>query len=120
MKKLPYDNFEPRKFIVRDWLALDRTILANERTFLAYGRTALALVISGLTFIKFFGHLAYSLIGYVFIVLGVGVFAFGLKRYWHMERHYRGLSHLSDEMLPTELKREFEDVKRIENAIRKP
>lgn len=119
MKKLPYDNFDPRKFIVRDWLALDRTILANERTFLAYGRTSLALVISGLTFIKFFDHVAYSLIGYVFIVLGAGIFAFGLKRYLHMQTHYRGLSHMSDEMLPGELKKEFEDVKRIEEAMRR-
>lgn len=112
MKKLPYDNFDPRQFIVRDWLALDRTILANERTFLAYGRTSLALVISGLTFIKFFDHVVYAVIGYVFIVLGFGIFALGLKRYRHTQRHYRGLSDIGDELLPAGLKKEFEEAKR--------
>jgi putative membrane protein len=105
---MPYDNFDPREFIVRDWLALDRTILANERTFLAYGRTALTLFIAGLTFVKFFGHVAYAAIGYVFVLAGFVIFALGLRRYVRMMRHYRGLSVLSDEILPKELKKEFQ------------
>ena len=54
MRKLPYDNFDAQEFILRDWLALDRTVLANERTFLAYGRTSLGLFLSGVTLIKVF------------------------------------------------------------------
>ncbi len=109
MKKLPYDNFNPQQFIVRDWLALDRTVLANERTFLAYMRTAFTLVISGLTFIKFFRHFAFDIIGYVFIASGVAIFFIGLRRYLHMMHHYRGLSRISDEVMPEQLKKTMLD-----------
>lgn len=37
--------------ILRDHLAIDRTVLANERTLLAYGRTALTLLIVGFSFL---------------------------------------------------------------------
>lgn len=50
---LPYEKFLSRDFILRDWLAVDRTILANERTLLSYTRTALTLILAGLTFIRF-------------------------------------------------------------------
>ena len=109
MKKLPYDNFNPAHFIVRDWLALDRTVLANERTLLAYARTAFTLVISGLTFIKFFQHFAYDIIGYIFIVSGIVIFFLGLRRYLHMMGHYRGLSQISDEVMPEQLKKAMLD-----------
>ena len=36
----------------RDWLALQRTKLANERTFLAYLRTSFVLLGTGMTIIK--------------------------------------------------------------------
>lgn len=113
MKHLPYDNFNPREFIIRDWLALDRTVLANERTFLAYGRTTLTLVIAGLSFIKFFGHVVYSMIGYVFIAGGLSIFFFGLKRYLKMKKHYHVLSEIEDRDLPATLGKEV----RIENDL---
>lgn len=64
MSTMPYHKFNPREFILRDWLALDRTVLANERTFLAYTRTSLTLVLAGLT---------------------------GIKRYLQMLGHYRAM-----------------------------
>ncbi len=91
MQKLPYTKFDPREFILRDWLALDRTVLANERTFLAYTRTSLTLVLAGLTFIRFFGPDIWSLLGYVSLATGTGLWITGLKRYLHMLGHYRTL-----------------------------
>lgn len=44
----------PGTLILRDYLALDRTMLANERTLLSYLRTAIMLLISGITIIKLF------------------------------------------------------------------
>ena len=102
LNKLPYDNFNPREFILRDWLALDRTVLANERTFLAYSRTALTLVLAGLTFIRFFGPDIWSTIGYVCIVLGTGVWLTGLKHYLHMLGHYRALTVVEEQALREE------------------
>ena len=45
---------------LRDELAIHRTILANQRTLLTFFNASLALVIAGLTLIKFFGgHFIY-------------------------------------------------------------
>jgi len=103
MKHLPYDNFDPRQFIIRDWLALDRTILANERTFLAYSRTSLTLIIAGLTFVRFFGHHLFAVLGYMFIVGGIGVFVLGLRRFNKMAAHYKRLSLIEEGELPEAL-----------------
>lgn len=48
----PYGRFVGDELILRDELALDRTLLASERTMLSYIRTALGLVIVGGTVIK--------------------------------------------------------------------
>lgn len=36
MEEEPYSRFDQEELIIRDYLAADRTVLANERTFLAY------------------------------------------------------------------------------------
>jgi putative membrane protein len=102
---LPYDNFDPKAFIVRDWLALDRTIFANERTFLAWCRTSLTLVIAGISLIKFFGHSIYTAVGAVSVAAGVVIFILGYARYRRMLGHYRALSKLEDSALPEALRR---------------
>ena len=103
MKNLPYDNFNAREFIIRDWLALDRTVLANERTFLAYGRTALGLFLGGLTLIKLFQSEFAIVTGWAFVGFAVAVFAFGVLRFRKMQGHYRGLSAFGTAALPVEL-----------------
>lgn len=77
----PYCSFCEEEMILRDYLALDRTVLANERTFLSYTRTAMALVIAGVTFIKFFDSLAMTITGLICVPIGLAVFAWGLYRY---------------------------------------
>ena len=101
MNRLPYDNFNAESFIVRDWLALDRTVLANERTFLAYGRTALALMAAGITLIKVFKSGVAIGAGWGFVVVALVVFGFGVQRFVTMLGHYRSLSAIDP--LPVEL-----------------
>jgi len=72
--------------ILRDFLAIDRTVLANQNTFLAYLRTALTLFVAGLTFVRFFDHSVVEIIGWIFVPLGVGTFAVGLIRYNRLRR----------------------------------
>jgi putative membrane protein len=48
-----YNKFEKTQLILRDELAIDRTLLANERTLLAYLRSGVALLIAGVTIIHF-------------------------------------------------------------------
>ena len=82
----PYAKFAQEELILRDQLAIDRTVLANERTFLAYIRTALAFLVVGGTFVKFLVAPPLRIVGYVFIVVGVLLFLFGAKRFYTMDK----------------------------------
>jgi inner membrane protein YidH len=72
---------EKQNIEVRDQLAMERTELANERTLLAYSRTAMALVLAGLSFIKFFEDPVYKTIGAGFIPIGIIIGIVGYRRY---------------------------------------
>jgi putative membrane protein len=82
----PYSRFDHDQLILRDVLAADRTVLANERTFLAYLRTAVALFVSGVTFIKLLDYAWLAILGWIFILLGIHTFIYGLLHYRHMHR----------------------------------
>jgi putative membrane protein len=91
MKDNAYDRFSKSELILRDELAIDRTILANERTVLSYLRGAVALVIGGVTFVHFieFGMLRY--IGMALIPIGVITGLFGVSRYRRMDQRIRAI-----------------------------
>ncbi len=55
-----------------DWLALERTRLANERTFLAYFRTFVVVFASGLTIIKV--EILQNIVSLGYIFLGLALF----------------------------------------------
>ena len=76
-----YAEVDKTDLILRDFLAIDRTVLANQNTFLAYLRTALTLFVAGLTFVRFFDHSIIVIIGWIFVPLGIITFAVGLLRY---------------------------------------
>lgn len=77
----PYTRFAQDDLILRDHLALDRTVLANERTFLAYVRTALATMAAGATLPKLFpDDRTFELVGWLLIAIGVACLAFGIYR----------------------------------------
>lgn len=78
----PYNNGNQDKLILRDYLALDRTLLALERTFLSYARTALGLFSAGIACIKFVidSPLIY-VIGMIFTFAAPIVFIYGIVRF---------------------------------------
>jgi len=76
-----YLEVDRSKMILRDFLAIDRTILANQNTFLAYLRTALTLFVAGVTFIRFFDLKVVEIIGWIFIPVGMVTFIVGFVRY---------------------------------------
>ncbi|MBX3176942.1 MAG: DUF202 domain-containing protein [Candidatus Hydrogenedentes bacterium] len=82
----PYERFRGQKLTLNDFLAIDRTELANERTLLAYGRTAIALLITGGSAIKFFDAPLISAAGVVFILAAIVVALMGWRRYVAMRR----------------------------------
>ena len=76
MTSNPYETFQGSDLILRDELAIDRTVLANERTLLSYIRTGLAFGITGAGTIKFVASLVGVLVGWCWIVVSLLVVAF--------------------------------------------
>ena len=72
--------------ILRDYLALDRTILANERTLLAYLRTFIGTFSAGIAIIKFLDTPLTSVTGYIFIIVSPLFIVFGIVRYIYVSR----------------------------------
>jgi putative membrane protein len=74
-----FENKE--EIILRDYLALERTKLANERTLFAYIRTSLYLILAGMTLIQLqqFGSIQW--IGIISLALSVVILIVGIWRY---------------------------------------
>jgi putative membrane protein len=73
-----YKEFLEKQLILRDYLAIERTILSNEATFLAYIRTSLTVAVVGITLY----HLApnsekLQYFGIVISLFGVFLFLYG-------------------------------------------
>lgn len=77
------------EMILRDYLAMDRTVLANQRTLLAYFRTFIGLVASGIGIIKLLEVVVFNIIGWVFIGVAPFVLAMGIYQYKKFQRKYR-------------------------------
>ena len=80
-KKIDFYEKIEEELILIDYLAIERTRLANETALLAYFRTGLFLLSIGLTFIQLKEFKAISLIGWFclplsFISVGFGVYRF--------------------------------------------
>lgn len=85
----PYSRFRGRDLTLNDYLAIDRTVLANERTLLSYTRTALTQVIMGASAMKFFDSTLMVIIGSLFCVSGAVTLIIGTRRYRHTDRLLR-------------------------------
>jgi putative membrane protein len=80
-----YLRFRKNELILRDELAVDRTLLANERTLLAYLRSAVSLIIAGVSMIHFSGMKGWFLVvGIACIPLGIAIGIFGIMRFVKM------------------------------------
>lgn len=82
----PYSRFENDELILRDELAVDRTLLANERTLLAYLRAAVALLIAGVTMMHFGDRTWFCAVGVACLPAGVVTGTVGIIRYRSMNR----------------------------------
>jgi putative membrane protein len=81
-----YSRFEKDQLILRDELAIDRTLLSNERTLLAYLRSGVALVIAGVTIIQFSQEGWFWMMGAFCIPIGIIVGVIGVARFRRMNR----------------------------------
>ena len=89
MSTNPYERFSGDELILRDELAIDRTILANERTLLSYLRGAVTLVIAGLSFLHFAAPGLLRGLGLALIPAGLVTGVIGVRRHRAMDRRIR-------------------------------
>ena len=74
-----YENRE--QIILRDYLALERTRLANERTLLSYIRTSLYMLLGGIAFLQMTDFEEIRWLGYVSLGISVTSLVVGITRY---------------------------------------
>jgi putative membrane protein len=89
-----YTHVDEKRMVLRDYLAIDRTVLSNQNTFLAYVRTALTLFVAGVTFIRFFDNNIVESVGWVFVPVGIATFIIGAIRYNKIRVVLERIGHL--------------------------
>ncbi len=74
-----------------DYLAVERTNMANERTLLAYLRTFIILISSGVAIIKIEFLNQISLLGIILMAFSPLVLMFGIFRYYNLKKKIKTL-----------------------------
>jgi putative membrane protein len=83
-------DFENKKeIILRDFLALERTKLANERTLLAYLRGSIYLILGGVAFLQLEGFDSIKWLGPVTLILAVAFMVLGVFRFFYLKRRLK-------------------------------
>lgn len=86
MQNSLYSQFKATELILRDQLAIDRTLLANERTLMSYLRSGVALFIAGISIIHFSNEEWFTAVGFFCLPCGVVTVLFGLSRFQKMNK----------------------------------
>lgn len=84
MERNHYSQFDVAELILRDQLAIDRTLLANERTLLSYLRSGVALLIAGISIIHFSHQVWFTAAGFACIPGGFATILVGSSRFRKM------------------------------------
>lgn len=79
------------ELILRDKLALDRTVLANERTLLSYFRSFVVVLSSGITILKveFFEEIEY--LGIFLVAIAPMLLLIGFARFIYVKKRIKSL-----------------------------
>lgn len=84
------DTFLPGKdLILRDYLALERTRLANVRTLFSYIRTSLYLLTAGIGILQIKSVSRLDALAWVCILSGIVLFFVGFARYFQICRRLK-------------------------------
>jgi len=90
LPRIVSDYNTEERIILRDFLALQRTYLANERTLFSYMRSGLYLIVAAVAFLRLkdleLEGLAYSLLG-----ISLFMITFGIVRYMTLHRKLKKL-----------------------------
>lgn len=75
-----------KDLVLREYLAIERTRLANETTLLAYIRTGLYFLVAGSTLGHFVDSEFWNIFGTPVIVIGLCIMIIGVIRYFRLRR----------------------------------
>ena len=90
-------DFKPdEEIILRDYLAIERTRLANERTLLSYIRSSLYLILGGISFLQFEGCSNIKYLGILSLVLSVIFLFIGIYRFMLLKKSLKNLYYQMD------------------------
>ncbi|MDX9846120.1 MAG: DUF202 domain-containing protein [Tenuifilaceae bacterium] len=99
--------FNPKEeIILRDYLALERTKLANERTLLAYSRTSVYMLLGGIAFLQLQDFKGIRWIGFLTLGLSVVLALFGVIRFlrirYRLTQYYKRTFDTNNKIQVTE------------------
>ncbi len=85
-------DFKPdEEIILRDYLAIERTRLANERTLLSYIRSSLYLILGGIAFLQLEGFSNIKYLGLLSLLLSVIFLIIGVYRFMLLKKSLKNL-----------------------------
>jgi putative membrane protein len=84
-----------QELIVRDYLAIQRTKLANDRTLLSYIRTSLYFLVSGTALFEVNNLSHIRELGYLAFGLSVGFLLIGIVNYFRLKKKLKNGNYLN-------------------------
>jgi inner membrane protein YidH len=90
-------DFKPdEQVILRDYLAIERTRLANERTLLSYVRSSLYLLLGSIAFYQLKEYSNFEYLALTAIIFSVIFFIIGIYRFTLLKRSLKRLYYKTD------------------------
>ncbi|PKQ45997.1 DUF202 domain-containing protein [Confluentibacter flavum] len=91
-------DFKPdEEVILRDYLAIERTRLANERTLLSYIRSSLYLILGGIAFLQLDSFENIKYLGLLSLILSVVFLVIGVYRFLLLKKSLKRVYFLDEE-----------------------
>lgn len=114
IKRLKSTFKQRERIILRDFLAMERTTLANERTLFAYIRSSIYLVITGITILSLPELHALIWMSYILFLMAIAMVVYGVFRFQILKRK---LSVFYDSMVLEESEDEVKMDKSTESEM---
>lgn len=90
-------DFKPdEEVILRDYLAIERTRLANERTLLSYVRSSLYLLLGGIAFFQLKNFPDFRYLAMASLVFSAIFFVVGIYRFMLLKKSLKRLYYMSE------------------------
>ncbi|MFD0844550.1 DUF202 domain-containing protein [Flaviramulus multivorans] len=91
-------DFKPdQEVILRDYLAIERTRLANERTLLSYIRSSLYLLLGGIAFFQLKEFSNFEYLAILSLVFSAIFFVIGIYRFTLLKKSLKKLYYRTEE-----------------------